>query len=344
MKRVKKIRKSTKYIFIIIALAIIMIFLCDLFKNISNTEITQTKEIYYFSNNFDYNYQVNLLPNEYVGKIGNIDNVNAYLTNLIDTIDFDLKYEYTGEKESKLKYTYQILGKIQVFYEKNGQKQKVLEQEDVLKQGNEETVISDGFKIEEDLTLDLKQKNTLLNSLKQTTGATLDSKYILELKVNTTTSIDDEIVEEEFSKEIKINLGEKITEIQGNKNNNETKYISKEYKEQSKKTLSMIVDIIGICIAIVLLKFAMKSQVQNIIKNEYKKELNKILRLCRDRIIETSTKPAENNIVDIIDFGEIAKLSEDVNEPILYYFDEKNERAYFYIINNNRTYRFILKA
>lgn len=343
MKSVKKIRKSTKYICIIIALALMLTCVYNLFENIFNTEITKTEEIYYFTNIFNYNYQANPLSNDYIGKIGEIENVEAYLTSLLDTLNLNLQYEYVGNKESDLEYTYQILGKIQVFYEKNEEEQKVLEQEDILKQGNEEKVVSNGFKIDENLILDLKEKNTLLSSLKQSTGTNLNAKYIITLKVKTTTSIEGEIVENEFSNNITIDLGEKTTAIKGNEAN-ETEYISKEYKEDVNGSFSIIIDVIGICIAILLFRFALKSQIKNIIKNEYRKELNKILKLCRDRIIETSSELTQNkNIVEIIDFGEMVKLSEDINEPILYYFDDNNENAYFYIINNNITYRFILR-
>ena len=72
--------------------------------------------------------------------------------------------------------------------------------------------------------------------------------------------------------------------------------------------------------------------------------MNRILRLCQDKIVKVSTRPeVTGNIVVVRDFGEIVKLSEELFKPILYYMDTETEEAWFSVMSNNVTYRYILK-
>ena len=85
-------------------------------------------------------------------------------------------------------------------------------------------------------------------------------------------------------------------------------------------------------------------KIANNITNEYRKELNKFLKLCQDKIVQVNTNPNENdNIIDVKDFEEIVKVSEELFKPILYYFDNENQEAIFCVITGKITYRFILK-
>ena len=99
-------------------------------------------------------------------------------------------------------------------------------------------------------------------------------------------------------------------------------------------------------IAIILLKYILQAKTTNRVKNEYRRELNKILKMCQDKIVQISTKPHESaeNEVYVKDFAEIYKVSEELFKPILYYFDNEQQEAWFTIITEDATYRYILKG
>lgn len=107
----------------------------------------------------------------------------------------------------------------------------------------------------------------------------------------------------------------------------------------------IIVDIIILLVAIVILKDVVKSRTTNRVKNEFKQELNRILKLCQDKIVQISTKPSdkEEDIVNVKGFGEIVKVSEKLFKPILYYYDSIKEEAWFSVMSNGTTYRYILR-
>ena len=81
-------------------------------------------------------------------------------------------------------------------------------------------------------------------------------------------------------------------------------------------------------------------------KNTYKLELNKILRICQDKIVQVSS-PLQirgDELVEVKDFQEIIKLSEELAKPILCYISKQEEEALFAVITNGVLYRYVLKG
>lgn len=341
-----RIRKSTKYICIIVAVVLIIVSFGNLLKNTENKNtVTKTKQIYFYTNKYNYDYNTNLIPNKYIETVDKSNKNMAYITDLINNIDLELNYEYKSSITSNLKYDYEVIGKMQATYNKDGEEQKILEKEDVLLEKVSKEENTNNIKINDKLTLDLKQKNQLLNEFKQKIGITINADYTIMLKVHINTTVEEKDITVDYNPIITIDLAEKTTKISGENNKEDTQYVAKEYKQTSKNTFMVIVDIIGIIIAIYLFTIANKAQVTNRIKNEYRQELNRILKLCQDKIVQVSTKPETDleNTVYVKDFGEIVKLSEELFKPILYYFDQEKEEAWFSIMSNRISYRYILK-
>lgn len=349
MRKKQKIRmrKSTKYFYTIIAIILLTLSSMSLLKNLSEENMkTKTEEIYNYTNKFNYDYQVNLSKNEYIKDTQMTDKSLVYVTDLIDTTTLDLNYEYVASKESNLQYTYSIIGKMQVVYTKDGEEQKIWDEDEVLVKEKQLEEISNQINIKEKLKLDLKDKNELLDKFKQQMGMTIDAKYTVKLKVDVTTQIEEKEVQASYEPEIQIDLAEKTTKITGKNNQEDSQYISKEYQvNKSGNMLIIIFDIILLGIAIAILKYVTKSKTANRVKNEYRQELNRILKICQDKIVQVSTRPTDNpdSIVYVKDFGEIVKVSEELFKPILYYSDNQKEEAWFSVMSGNTTYRYILK-
>lgn len=342
-----KIRKSTKYFGIFISIVLLIISLASFITNISNENMkTRTKEIYKYTNKFNYDYKVNLIDNKYISEDGT-DKTIAYVTDLIDTTDLTLNYTYTADKTSNLEYKYSIIGKLQAVYTKDGDEQKIIDTEETLLEEKNNLVTSDKIEINEVLNLDLKEKNNLLEEFKQEMGMSIEAKYSVILKVEVHTNIEDKQVDVNYQTPIELDLAEKTTKIAGENNKENTSYISKEYNVDGENNIPIIiVDIIIIIICIAVLRYLMKTRTVNIVKNEFRLELNRILKICQDKIVKVSNKPHDDpkNIVFVKDFGEIVKVSEELFKPILYYFDNQNQEAWFSVMTGNTTYRYILKS
>ena len=346
-KAKNRMRKSTKYVRILIAIVLLVFSLISLLKNLQEENMsTKTKEIYKYTDKFNYDYKINLVKNKYMQDEEVEDKTLAYVTELIDNIDMNLNYEYFASQNSDLYYIYSIEGKMQVLYNKNGEEQKIWERTDNLLKEKTERISGSDLKINEKLVLDLKDKNELLNEFKQQLGMNIDAKYTLYLKVKVLTSVEQKDIKDEYISTINIDLAEKTTKISGENNTEKTEYISKEYKVREEQNVVIIaIDLVVIVAAAISLRHSLKSKVVNKVRNEYKYELNRILKICQDKIVEISTKPSdeEQEIVLVKDFGEIVKISEELFKPILYYNEKEDEEAWFSVMSGKTSYRYILK-
>lgn len=342
-----RINKSTKILCYFIAIMFILISTCNFIINFSKDHtVTNTKEIYQYSNKFNYDYQVNLVENEYIQNAQITDKSLVYVTDLIDTTDITLNYEYIANKNTELNYTYSIVGRLFATYTRNGEEQKVLDETEILLDETTNQIQGGEIKINEKLNLDLKEKNALLDKFEQEMSMDINAKYIITLKVNVATKVDNQDVNSNYEPQIQIDLAEKTSTITGENNIEDKQFISKEYETNIEYNVMYIfIDIVLFIIGVCLMNYARHAKATNRIRNEFKQELNKILKICGEQIVGISSKPVENGetIVNVKDFTEILKASDELFKPILYYFDAQNEEAWFSVITENVTYRYIMK-
>lgn len=342
-----KIRKSVKYIWICISIIILLITSNNIFGGITKrAQISENKEIYRYTNKYNYKYTVNMKDNKYIPEKSFEMTQKAYVTDLIDNINLNLSYSYEGSKESNINYNYQIIGRLSASYSKDGEECKIWESDDIIKDLVSDSQKSNSISINEDLDLDLSKKNALVKEFEDEMGMAVTANYTIMLKINTNTNVENEEVNNECVPMVVINLGEKITTINGEKEEGKTEFISKKYVETADvNTVTIVLNIIGIIIALVILSIVLRRKSVNIIRNEYRQELNRLLRICQDKIVKVSQNPnsEKENVMDVADFGEIVKLSEELFQPILYWYCEATGEAHFSVISNNSSYRFILK-
>lgn len=347
-KQKNRIRKSTKYIGTIISIVLLVTSFISLMKNVSNENIKiKTKEIYNYTNKFNYDYHVNLSDNPYIKQDDKRDESIVYVTDLIDTTDVTLNYEYVADKESSLTYTYSIIGKLQVVYTRDGEEQKIIDEEETILEEQTKEISGNTINITETLNLDLKDKNNLLKEFEQELGMSISAKYTVILKIKVQTDIEENPIEVSYEPTIQIDLGKKTTKITGENNKEDKQFISDEYQVNGKRNIGIIVlDVIFMIVSIGILRYMMKTKVANRVKNEFRQELNRILKICQDKIVQISSKPHDlpENVVYVKDFGEIFKVSEELFKPILYYFDNEKQEAWFSVMTGGTTYRYILKG
>ena len=132
-KKKNRMRKSTKYIVLAISIIVIIFSLIDFIKRLQEENMNvSTKEIYKYTNKFNYDYKINLLQNKYMTDKEIEDKSLVYVTDLIDNINLNLNYEYLADKKTNIKCTYSITGKMQAVYVKNNEEQKIWEKEETL--------------------------------------------------------------------------------------------------------------------------------------------------------------------------------------------------------------------
>ena len=343
-----KMRRATRYFYLTIASILFVISFVTLFGSFFGGTTSKTKEeIYKYTNNFQYDYTVNLKPNQYIDKQTLGMNENAYVTSLIDNINLNLNYDYISNEKSTIKYTYNIKGILNGVYTKDGEEQKIWTKEYILKEPTEATTIDEKFEINENIVLDLEEQNNLVKNFEQEMELSIDAKYNIIMEIKSDTTIEDEKIPNATISTISIDLGKKTTTITGENNKNDTQYISKEIETQTgTSTVKTVLGLIGLIISLLIYRYIfVKTTIMNKTRNEFRMELNRILRLCQDKIVQVSSKMEVDttNVIDVKDFGEILKVSEELFKPILYWISPRNDEAWFTVMSHGVTYRYILR-
>ncbi len=344
-----RLRRSTKIILTIVLICLFAISLFTLVKNllISSENINNKKEIYSYSNKFNYNYDVVLKDNPYTDtKILGMD-TTAYVTDLIDYIDLNLNYNYDSDVSSDIEYTYKITSKLVGIYTSNGEEQNIWNKSYILMDEQKSKASGNGFNINEKIKLDLKKENELVKSFEQQLFMSIDARYIVTLSVTSETMIEEKLVKNNYQTTVSIDLGSKTTSIKGDNNKDNRQYVTKDViQTRSINKVEVSIGVVCFILAIIIFRKLSKSETSRFIRNDYRIELNKILRLCQDKIVQVSNKIEVNqtNVIDVKDFGEIIKLSEELFKPILYWTDTEEDESWFCVVSNNVSYRYILKS
>lgn len=342
-----KIRKSLKNTSIIIAIVLFIISCIGIGNTLMNkSTISNSKEIYSYTNKYNYDYSINLKENKYIDKDELTMDQPVYVTKLIEDMDLNFNYTYEGNKETEIKYKYKILGQLNAVYTKDGIEQKVWQKEYTLMDEKTDSKTTNKIDINENIKLDLKNLNKLVNDFETEMGMSLDSKYIVTLVIETDTDLNSTDIPNEFKSSIEIDLGKKTTVVSGENNIDNNKNVTSQYKENGKINVPvLIIYIVILLLSIVLFVKVFNKETINVIKNKYRQDLNRILKICQDKIVQVSSNPVvgKENVIDVKEFGEIIKVSEELFKPILYWYCQEDEEAHFYVVSNDMTYRFILK-
>lgn len=343
-----KIRKSFRSTYILILLLIIAVCLFALYNtfNSDNKKFVKTN-IYEYNNKFSYSYDVNLVENDYITK-DNISDGNAYITDLLDKVSLNMTYLYNANKQSDVIYTYQVVGNLEATYLKDGVEQKVWKKTDVLVPMKEQNNTGDSLEINEALDVNLKEKIQEIKNFQAEVGMQVQTKYTVVMEMVTRTNVLGQEIINIYSPDVVFEIGSKTTTVTTNTENTEkpqvaTKMINEQEEQSQVKNavLTGVIVVAGVMLIVVLLK----TKNSNTVRNEYKLELNRILKSCQEKIVvvKDKIKTEGQNVVNVNDFDEIIKVSEELFKPILYWNNEGDEESWFCVDGNNIIYRFILK-
>lgn len=316
-----------------------------LFKN---NEKKVEQEIYSYTNEYHSNYKVNIKDNPFIKDIS-LPSGQTYVSDLIDSLNIDITYKYLGSKDSLINYNYKIDAIISSNYTDNGKQYNVWNKVYNLKtidsmSSNKEINIS------ENLNVNFQEYNQEVKNFKQSLGMSLDTFLYIRLNVNTETFINDNSVKNEYMSNFSISLGNKISIVNDKNNDKNTKVITKDsiIKEDSINIFMIILYTLIIITCIYTIYYILfKTKKTTPIKNNFRIELNKILKLYQDKIVivENQFNIDEHHTIDIKGFEELIKLSEELYKPILCWIsdDISNEQAWFSIVTDKFRYRFILQ-
>ena len=198
------------------------------------------------------------------------------------------------------------------------------------------------------MKIDYDKYNQLVKNFKKTMSIAADSNLIIRFTVNTKVNIEGYDIETKYVVDYKISVGDKVAIIEKVNNNKESDKIDKEIKIENSSEISyekIIINALIIIVALYTLRTVIcKTEELKVIKNEFKIELNKILKSYEDKIVEI--QDLQNIDIEkatkVKDIVQIRKLAEEALVPIYCYIKDEKE-AYFIVTKYENSYIFILK-
>lgn len=347
-----KVKLSNRLRFNLIVLSVIIIAagtgnLVKSYMDRTKT-ILNNRQIYQYTNKFKSDSNINLKKNEYVNENEMIDG-QAYLSDLISNINMHMNYRYDSINKSDVTYNYKIEAIVKSTYTNNQDSYDILNKNEVIKDVGDNTVSSDELEINEDFSVDYEKYHKIIKDFKQTIGINADSKLLIQLTVNTKTTINSQEVNNKYVSKYSITLGDKIAVVEENNNDEKSESISREEKLERKTEIDIkgiLINSIVTLIGIIILKLTLtKTEELMPIKNEFKLELNKILKSYEDKIVQI--QDMDNIDIEhatrVKDIIQLRKLAEESLMPIYCYVSDDERKAYFIVTKYKNNYIYILR-
>ena len=342
--------KNKKYILIVI-LSIILIasILCFTSYYINNYNFSKTP-LYSYNIEKDVDYKVNLVENDFIEE-SSLPKGQTYITNLVNSIDSELKYNFVTSKKINLKYTYNVIATIKGHYKTSSEDKntQVWEKGYILTQDStytnlESTNVLINEKINIDLPYFLNEVSNFKAVLKLPIDAYLDVS--LNVKVYNTDDINNQILLDDSNVSINIPINNQAFTIDETFDKSTSKDIFNDELQTSSNSYLLYISIIlfVIDLAIFALNFN-KIFKMSYVKSKYKAELDKILKTYGDVIVEivNPVKTKLSGVVDVKDFNEMMDLEEELRVPILFYDIPGKNEGWFTLIHNQILYKYVLK-
>lgn len=343
-----KLSNAVRISLILLSIIIIAIGSGNMIKSLTNKtqSVTESSVLYKYDNKFSSDAKINLKDNIYVHEEEMIDG-QSYLSDIISNIEMDINYKYAASVPSQITYSYKIEAIMKASYTNNKSTYDVLNKIDTIEEGNATTDVASELSIKDKITVNYAKYHQTMKEFKQTMGINTDSKLYVRFTIDTSTNINSKDVKNQYVADYKITIGDKIAIVEDVKNDSKsnivkadeirTEHIDVDYKGVAISIVAILIGIAGIVFVV------KKTEELKSVSNEYKRELNRILKSYEDKIVEIQDINHFDleNATKVKDIIQLRKLAEEALVPIYCYMSETE--AYFIVTKYENSYIFILK-
>lgn len=335
-----------KWVRILLIIVLSFFALLSLYKISDGLTTKENKTPYYSYKAYrNIDYKVYLKENDFFEE-EYLEKGKQYTTDLIDYIDIDFNYLFSGSKLMDLNYKYNINAQIIGEYESNddakseiwNKKYTLLEPQTI----NKENTMY--FDLKQNLKLDYSKYNDIANNFRNKFKLAIDAKLVIKLNV-----IYDGVIKNSNQHvkgvddiEISIPLSRTTMIITTNYKDKEFKNL---YSDELKPKNMEQVYIYSILLIITIIVFiSNKNKLILNKKSYYLKTYNKILKNYSDIIVEVSSPVNFENleIFKIKNFDDMVDTEEELKSPILLYEKDKDKESWFIIVHDKYAYIYIL--
>ena len=344
--RKQMIRRDIKRVKIIALSLVIILSVLGVCYFIFGNNLDKSVVVYNNLNNkFSYSYKINAIENEFVDYSEDKD-YTAYITDLIDSINFDFKYKFedTSIKQSDIKYKYKVTGILYGYYNKNSEEQKIIEKDYEIVPTTEKSLKGRNFNVDESFEVNLKPLNDLINNFKQQLDMTISSRYDIVFDVQI-----DGVTKEtiNYAPSVSIEVGSKTTKIIGDNDRSDNMTVDSVEEIRVEGNNLKYIIILGVIILIALIRLIriiFFTEELAVIKNVYKTEVNEIIRAFQDKIVVVNNIPKfeDRTTINVDNIEQLIKVSEELFKPVLCYENDDETITQFIVVSDETVYKFII--
>ncbi len=345
MDKNNNVRNNLKFICIFF-ITLFISFIC-IVKSF-NTPKEDMKMLYAYNITRNSDYKVYLKPNNYIEQI--YMGMNAtYITDLVDYIDANFRYNYNVSQKATSKYTYKVVAVLNVEYYVTGSSQgtKLWSKEYTIVEPKQIQTESNQININENVKIDFNSYNSEIKRFKEQFGLPIKAYLDVKLVVNSEIDVAEsqKIQKDDSVVNLKMDLNQQVFSIlQDYEPTDKGQVIDEENISNVSNVILLIIGIILFAIS----AFGILNVIRKIIsadrKTDYEIALNRILKNYGDIVAEivTPTETEGMKVIDVKNFDQLLDIEEEIRMPILFYEKLPGEEGEFTIIYDNIVYRYIL--
>ncbi len=335
-----KFNKDIRKILISANIIIILIFSYLIYNEAFNADFEEQKNtVYTYSNKGSINYSVYLKPNKlYNEKV--LEEGRLYITEFVDYIDTNLKYEFTGEKSDNIKADYSITAKVQGYATESDKIINIWEKDFPILTNKTINSYENKILIDERVKVNLTDYNSFVKEIKDASKINCQTNLILSMNINLSGNTEKGEVEDSIITSLEIPLDVAMFEITGNNIVDKPGVIEETVHVHIpvNKVLVIIYGIIltALIISLITLLFFTQTAPE---KDLLEKELNKIFKKHGDRLVALNSDMSVKNSIEVKSIEDLVKISDETGKPILYKYSEAyKEINKFYVSGNEEIF------
>ena len=341
--------QNKKIDYITILLTIILVIISFIFLVIGLNVKNNIKPEYSYLVKKSSPYEVLLLPNKFYEE-NTLPSNRYYASKSIDSLNINFKYDFKGNKQTNIEYTYDITADlIGIVNDGEGEGKEVWVRNYVLQENvTNSRINTDFFLVDKNINIDYGNYNNLARSYEKNYGIAIETNLKVHFNISYLVDLSDfNLSQEKIEDNIELNIPitNTITNVNEDYQNEITKDIYSNNDQLNIKAIIFYVlsglFLLG-AISIVIIRIIIKSK--STPEEIYNHNIKRILKYYKDLIVTISNEPNLNNleVMNISVLDDLIDVAEQNQSNIIHYEIVKNERSNLYVIVGNFVYIYVV--
>jgi len=326
----KKLRIS---LLIFLPIAIVAIA-CFLYLTMKNKYVDEKYTAYSYSNNSRINYDVLMLPNNLYDQKKLVEG-GVYISDLIESINTRMTYEYSGNQKAKINGKYSITSLLEGYIDSENGEKLLFQKKNLIQPQKSFTINNNKVLLTSGSNINIKNYNEMVKNSIDLLKFNYTSKLKIIWSVNVDVQTKNGPVNETLESTMEIPINEKYFEIGGNLSSDKKgdikltrKVLSLYYKEK------IIASCIGGVICLLTLLFIIFFTKMSPEMDPLTKKIRSIFKNHADRLVGVVYDIFSDGkeIVNVFKIEDLVRIADDLGKPILYKFNDKIEEFTNYFV------------